>query len=226
MTSSHWMCSLFVHIFAFEATGSRWRRHDGLIKSCPAALHCWSCQHAGLLHDGLIWGSHQFRLYSYQNNKIHAATSTWVARPQTPACLTDNISVLTHDFLSWHLWILQLFEELIQTVCFNTLSPLPQFIWHQWRQTACEHLKMDTQKSKTLNILNWNSWIGILAFLEQLILSVKLIYNMYKLETFSSLAFQRGWAGRENSFSTPPVSFHIMSFLVGGARSRVVTMSE
>lgn len=44
--------------------------------------------------------------------------------------------------------------------------------------------------------------------------------------TLRSLLFQRGCAGREKSFSTPPVSFHIISFLVGGARSSVVTMSE
>lgn len=44
--------------------------------------------------------------------------------------------------------------------------------------------------------------------------------------TLSSLLFHRGCAGREKSFSTPPVSFHIISFFVGGAKSNVVTISE
>lgn len=57
-----------------------------------------------------------------------------------PASLTNNISVLTHDVLSRHFWVLQLFEELVQTVCFAALSPLPQLVWHQRRQAACEHL--------------------------------------------------------------------------------------
>lgn len=50
--------------------------------------------------------------------------------------------MLRQDLLSRHLWVLQFFEELIQTVCFSTLPPLPHLVWHQRRQTACEHLQM------------------------------------------------------------------------------------
>lgn len=88
----------------------------------------------------MVWSGDRLRLYKYQRNiQIHSATRTHLP----PVQLTDNVSVLTQDFLSWHLWILQLFEELIQTVCFTTLSPLPQLIWHQRCQAASEHLKKD-----------------------------------------------------------------------------------
>lgn len=54
--------------------------------------------------------------------------------------------MLTHDLLSRHLWVLQLFKELIQAVCFSTLSPLPHLVRHQRRQAASEHLKSKTVK--------------------------------------------------------------------------------
>ena len=60
-----------------------------------------------------------------------------------PATLTNNISVLTHGLLSRQLGVLQLFEELIQAVCFSALPPLPQLVWHQRRQAACEHLSSE-----------------------------------------------------------------------------------
>lgn len=88
------------------------------------------------------------------------------------AWLTNNISVLTQDFLSRHLWILQLFEEFIQTVCFTALSPLPQLIWHQWRQAACEHL---SKKMYLIKLMNMQ-----ISFTKQLLLSVHFIIHKNK----------------------------------------------
>lgn len=68
------------------------------------------------------------------------------ALPDLSAQPTNNISVLTDDVFSWDLWVLQLLEELIQTVCFATLSSLPELIWHQGRQAAREHLIGDVQQ--------------------------------------------------------------------------------
>lgn len=44
--------------------------------------------------------------------------------------------------------------------------------------------------------------------------------------TLSTVLDRMAQPGRENNFSKPPVSFHCISFFVGGARSRVVTMSD
>lgn len=60
--------------------------------------------------------------------------------------------MLRHDLLSGHLWVLQLFEELVQTVCFPTLSPLPQLIWHQGCQAACEHLTLESKIWRKFNL--------------------------------------------------------------------------
>ena len=53
-----------------------------------------------------------------------------------------------------------------------------------------------------------------------------LIVDENKRFTFPIFFEGSGRPGRAKSFSTPPVSFQCMSFLVGGARSRVVMISE
>lgn len=148
MTSTHRKGDLFVEGLAFDTTGGGRRRHDCLIQGCPAALHGRCCQHTGLLHDSLVWGSHQRDRVLFSNWGCHGLIFSFplVSAPvcdllsSLPVTLTNNISVLTHDLLSRHLCVLQIFEELIQTVCLAALSPLPQLIWHQRRQAACEHL--------------------------------------------------------------------------------------
>src|SRR6218665_1356346 len=48
---------------------------------------------------------------------------------------------------------------------------------------------------------------------------------LLQTRTCASLFDTNALPGKANSFSTPPVSFQCISFFVGGARSRVVTMS-
>lgn len=52
-----------------------------------------------------------------------------------------------------------------------------------------------------------------------------ILTNKSALLTLAALLDTIGRPGNANSFSTPPVSFQCISFLVGGARSSVVTMS-
>lgn len=56
MTSTNRKGDLFVEVFALDTARGGWRRHDRLIQSCPAALHCRGCEHTGFLHDSLICG--------------------------------------------------------------------------------------------------------------------------------------------------------------------------
>lgn len=56
--------------------------------------------------------------------------------------LTHDVSLLVPCcFLSWHLRVLQILQELIQTVSLSTFPPLPQLVRYQWSQTPCEHLE-------------------------------------------------------------------------------------
>lgn len=56
--------------------------------------------------------------------------------------LTHDVSLLVPCcFLSWHLRVLQILQELIQTVSLSTLPPLSQLVRYQRSQTPCEHLE-------------------------------------------------------------------------------------
>lgn len=54
---------------------------------------------------------------------------------------THDVSLwVSSGFLPGHLRVLQVLQELIQTVRFTTFPPLPELVWYQRRQTPCEHL--------------------------------------------------------------------------------------
>lgn len=91
----------------------------------------------------MVWSEGQMSSINISNTyvcTVEPGLSDLSAQP------TNNISVLTNDIFSRHLRVLKLLEELIQTVSFSALSSLPELIWHQGRQAACEHLIGDVQQ--------------------------------------------------------------------------------
>lgn len=64
--------------------------------------------------------------------------------------LTDDVGSQAELILTRNLWVLQLFEELFETVGLAALLPLPQLIWHQRRETAREHLTQSNEACERL----------------------------------------------------------------------------